>query len=95
MELEEYNPKDFNDDELLDVFLNIDRDIAPDRYAQICQELDLKGIPYDDLSQGERNRIKHDHDKEQFNVLVNSGKDLFWVIAIIISIATFLINKFW
>ena len=59
---EEYDPSKLTNDQLIQVFRDMDRDLVPDRYEIVCQELENRMIPYKDLSQGHRNNLKSERE---------------------------------
>jgi len=78
--------KDHNNDELFDIFWNVDRDKYPDRYKEVCEELDSRNISYDDLPQWERNQRKLDDEIEAIgdahNIIVYGYRYIIASIAI-------------
>jgi len=71
---------------VVDIFWNVDRDKYPDRYKEVCEELDSRNISYDDLPQWERNQRKLDDEIEAIgdahNIIVYGYRYIIASIAI-------------
>ena len=55
---QDYDPSEFDDMDLQQVFVDVDRDLVPERYQLICQEMDRRGLTYQDLPQAERELLR-------------------------------------
>ena len=92
--MKEYEPEKYNDEELQDIFLRIDRDLVPERYRQVCEEMEKRGIPYEDLCQANREHIRLDQELEVMSAASDHFRSIYYYIVGGLAFLTYIYNAF-
>ena len=72
---ESYDPSKYSDEDLKDVFWTVDRDKHPQNYEKICNEMNIRNIPYEDIPQWERKQKNLDDEIEATAFVLDKARD--------------------